>query len=97
MYAVILRYKVPLAEVERQVEAHRVWLKEQYAAGHFLLSGPQRPRTGGFILAAPMERSELDEILRGDAFHIAGVADYEVMDFAPTSTSQQLVFLAESS
>lgn len=35
MYAIILRYKVPLSEVERHVEAHRAWLREHYAAGHF--------------------------------------------------------------
>lgn len=95
MYAIILRYKVPLAEVDRHVEAHRAWLREHYAAGHFLLSGAQRPRVGGFILAAAMERARLDEILQGDSFLRAGVADYEVIDVAATSTSPQLAFLAE--
>jgi uncharacterized protein YciI len=96
MYAVILRYKVPLAEVEKHLEAHRVWLQKHYAAGHFLLSGPQRPRTGGFILAAPMERSQLDGILSEDEFHKTGAADYEVINFAPASTGERLAFLAET-
>ncbi len=96
MYAIILRYKVPLSEVERHVEAHRAWLREHYAAGHFLLSGAQRPRVGGFILAAAMERSGLDAILDGDAFRQADVADYEVIDVAATMTSRELAFLAET-
>lgn len=96
MYAVILRYKAPLAELDKHIEAHRAWLREQYAAGHFFLSGPQRPRTGGFILAAAMERQKLDEILREDAFNKAGVTDYEVINFAPNSTSKELAFLAET-
>ena len=95
MYAIILRYKVPLAEVDRHVEAHRAWLREHYAAGRFLLSGAQRPRVGGFILEAAMQRAGLDTILAGDAFHRADVADYEVIDFATTMTSPALAFLGE--
>ena len=95
MYAIILGYKVPLSEVDRHVGAHRAWLSEHYAAGHFLLSGAQRPRVGGFILAAAMERAKLDAILDGDAFKKADVADYEVIDVAATSTSPALAFLAE--
>lgn len=96
MYAIILRYKVPLSEVDRHVAAHRVWLREHYAAGHFLLSGAQRPRVGGFILVAAMERAKLDAILADDAFKKADVADYEVIDVAATSTSPELAFLAEA-
>ena len=95
MYAIILRYKVPLHEVDRHADAHRAWLREHYAAGHFLLSGAQRPRVGGFILAAAMARAKLDAVLAGDAFKTAGVADYEVIDVAATTTSPELAFLAE--
>jgi uncharacterized protein YciI len=96
MYAVILRYKRPLAEIDQHLDAHRAWLRENYAAGHFLLSGPQRPRTGGFILAAAMERGKLDEILSRDAFHQNDAAEYEVIDVAATSTAEFLAFLAET-
>ncbi len=96
MYAIILRYKVPLVEVDRHLEAHRGWLREHYAAGHFLLSGAQRPRVGGFILAATMERARLDAILAGDAFKRADVADYEVIDFAATMTGPALAFLVQA-
>jgi uncharacterized protein YciI len=95
MYAVILHYKAPPSEMDRHVDAHRAWLREQYAAGHFLLSGPQRPRVGGLILAAPMERAELDAILAADAFAQARLADYEVIEFAPTMTAPALASLAE--
>jgi len=96
MYAVILRYQKPLAEIENHVEAHRQWLRAQYAAGHFLLSGPQRPRVGGFILAAAMERPRLDAILAEDPFQRNGLADYEVIDVAATVTDPRLAFLAET-
>jgi len=54
--------------LDKHLEAHRVWLGEQYAAGRFPLSGPQRPRVGGFILAAAMERATLDRSLADDPF-----------------------------
>jgi uncharacterized protein YciI len=96
MYAVILRYKVPRAEVDKHLDAHRAWLREHHAAGHFLLSGALRPRVSGFILAAAMERTKLDSVLEGDAFKKAGVADYEVIEVAASSTCPQLAFLAET-
>jgi uncharacterized protein YciI len=95
MYAVILCYKLPIAEVEKHVEAHRQWLGENYAAANFLLSGPQRPRIGGFILAAAMERDQLNGILQNDPFCQNGVAEYEVVDVAPTTTDDRLSFLIE--
>lgn len=95
MYAIILRYTRPLADVETLLEAHRAWLRDNYAAGRFLLAGPQRPRTGGFILAAAMERDELDALLGRDPFHQAGVAAYEVVEFAPTTADKRLAALVE--
>ena len=95
MYAVILRYKLTVADVERHVEAHRRWLEENYAAKNFLLSGPQKPRSGGFILAAAMERARLDGILQNDPFSQNGVADYEVIDVVPTVADNRLSFLIE--
>jgi uncharacterized protein YciI len=95
MYAVVLRYKLPIADVDRHVEDHRRWLRENYGAGNFLLSGPRRPRTGGFILAAAMERAQLDGILRNDPFYQNGVAEYEVIDVAPVNADDRLSFLIE--
>jgi len=95
MYAVILRYKVPLAVIETHLAAHRQWVKAQYAAGTFLVSGPQRPRLGGFILTVAMERAALDRILAADPFHANDLADYEVIDVAATSADDRLSFLVE--
>ncbi len=95
MYAVILRYKLTIADVERHVEAHRRWLNENYAAKNFLLSGPQKPRIGGFILAAAMERTQLDGILQNDPFFRNGVAEYEIIELVPTTADYRLSFLIE--
>jgi uncharacterized protein YciI len=95
MYAIILRYKQPLTEVDKHIAAHRDWLRKNYAAGNFLISGRQRSGVGGFILAAPMERAQLDGILAGDPFGQNDVADYEVIEVAPSMADERLSFLIE--
>ena len=77
MFIVLLTYKLPLAEVERHLAAHREYLDRQYAAGTFLCSGPQNPRTGGVILCRAADRAA------EDPFRIHGVADYEIIEFSP--------------
>jgi uncharacterized protein YciI len=80
MYAVVVRYKVPIAEVEKHVQPHRDWLNLHLAAGHFLLFGRQRGAEGGFLLADEMPRADLDTILAADPYAIEDVATYEVTD-----------------
>lgn len=81
MFVVSLTYKVPLEEIDRLGPAHREWLKQGYADGVFVVSGPKRPRTGGVIIA----RGEIEALrarLAEDPFAKAGAADYEITDFA---------------
>ena len=95
MYAIILRYKRPLTDVDKHVEAHREWLRKNYAAGTFQISGRQRSGVGGFILASAIERAQLDAILAGDPFGQNDVADYEVIEVAPSMADERLSFLIE--
>jgi uncharacterized protein YciI len=95
MYALISRYKRPLSEVDKHTEAHRAWLRQNYAAGTFLISGRQRSGTGGFILAAAMERGQLDSILADDPFRQNDLADYEIVEVGPTMADERLSFLIE--
>lgn len=39
MYIVTLTYKKPIEEVEKHLEAHVIFLKENYAKGFFIASG----------------------------------------------------------
>jgi uncharacterized protein YciI len=89
MFVVALHY-TDLAGVDAQLEAHRAFLREQYAAGVFLMSGPQVPRTGGLIVAHAPSRAALDAILDRDPFRQAGVATYAITEFTPTMTAAAL-------
>jgi uncharacterized protein YciI len=83
MFIVSLTYKRPLEEVDSHLDAHVAYLKQEYANGSFIASGRKVPRTGGIILSNIKTRDELEAILTKDPFYIAGIADYDIMEFIP--------------
>jgi uncharacterized protein YciI len=95
MYAIVLRYKRPLSEVDKQVDAHRAWLRKNYADGTFLVSGRQRSGAGGFILAAAIDRGQLDAVLASDPYGQNDLADYEIIEVVPSMADERLSFLIE--
>ncbi len=88
MFIVSLTYKSPLEEIDRHLDAHVAYLKEEYAKGRFIASGRKVPRTGGIILSKVETRAELKAILANDPFSIAGVADYDVVEFVPSMVAE---------
>jgi len=87
MYALaILRYRRPLEEVLKVVEAHRAYLRSLKDRGVLLVSGPLDPRNGGALLlkvAGPDALGSLDRIRDEDPFVKAGVAQYELLPWLP--------------
>ena len=81
MFVLLLKYTKPLAEVDALMREHMAWLNEQYAAGRFVVSGRQIPRTGGVILARGDDREEIERIAASDPFVTGGVATCEVVQF----------------
>lgn len=84
MFIAILKYKKPLEEVDRFLQAHRDYLAEHYAGGNFISSGPQTPRVGGVIMIKAENRTAVDAIIAKDPFNINGIADYQIVEFTPT-------------
>lgn len=84
MFIAILTYVRPLAEVDALIPAHVAFLDEHYASGLFVASGRRVPRTGGIILIAGQDRARALAALDADPFRRAGVAEYELLEFAPT-------------
>ena len=95
MFIVSLHYVRPLEEVDRHLEAHVAYLKQQYAQGHFLASGRKVPRTGGVILARVGSREALQAVLEQDPFHQNQVAEYEVIEFVPGMVAEGLESIRE--
>lgn len=93
LYIVILRYLVPLEQIDLALEPHRAWVDQGFKDGVFLLSGPQIPRTGGAILAQGLSRAELDQRLAQDPFASGGLARHEVIEMMPRGADPRLAFL----
>jgi uncharacterized protein YciI len=83
MYGLVLiRYRLPLEEVVKATEEHRVYLRELKAKGILLAAGPFDPRTGGALLVrVPTENAQeaLTAVRDGDPFFSKGVANYELI------------------
>jgi uncharacterized protein YciI len=94
MYAIaIIRYRKPLDEVLKVIEEHRAYSKELKARGVLLASGPFDPRYGGaFLLRVPDANSDaaLDAVRDGDPFVKQGVAQYELLPWAPVIGKDEL-------
>ena len=87
MYALaILRYRRPLEEVLPVVDEHRAYLRELKAQGILLAAGPFEPRSGGgLLLRVPDDdvHATLDRVRDGDPFTRRGIAQYEMLPWAP--------------
>jgi uncharacterized protein YciI len=95
MFIVSLTYKRPLEEVDSHLDAHVAYLQQEYANESFIASGRKVPRTGGIILSNIKTRDELEAILTKDPFYIAGIADYDIMEFIPGMVAEGFEKLKE--
>lgn len=85
MYIVTLTYTVGLDRIDQALPDHMVWLEKGYAGRVFIASGRRTPRVGGVILAAPVERSVLEDLLQQDPLAVRGYAEYDIVEFEPTT------------
>lgn len=95
MFIINLTYKVELKKVDQFINAHIEFLNEQYELGHFLASGRKIPRTGGIILSNIENKTELERIIEKDPFKKNELADYELTEFIPSKTCDNLKFLID--
>lgn len=88
MYAVaLLRYRTPIERVEKELEAHRAFLRDLRQEGILLAAGRMDPRHGGVLLLRVPDdavAATLDRVRDGDPFTKAGVAQYELIPWIVT-------------
>jgi uncharacterized protein YciI len=81
MFVIELVYKVPLEQIDAHMRSHMAFLRKQYAAGRFLVSGRKIPRDGGVILAVGKSRAEIETLMQDDPFCKKGLADCRIIEF----------------
>jgi len=66
------------------IARHRAFLQEGYDRGHFLLSGPHIPPTGGILIARAESLDDLKELLKEEPFTKANVMRFKtITEFNP--------------
>jgi uncharacterized protein YciI len=93
MFIILLTYTKPLDEVDRHLTGHNAWVKQGFEEGVFILSGGQRPRTGGALLALGNDRAAIQTRVDHDPFVLAGVATAVVIEVAPSTLDDRLDWL----
>jgi uncharacterized protein YciI len=88
VFVLLVNYVRPLDEVDRVREGHGAYLRRNYDAGRFIVSGRREPRTGGVIIARGTDRKEIDAVIAEDPFLVEGVATYDVIEFHPTAMAE---------
>lgn len=88
MFIFSLTYVKPLSEVERLLPAHIQFLDEHYKKHLFMCSGRKIPRTGGVILCNCVDMVEAKAIMEKDPFYKEGIAQYDIIEFVPSKTSE---------
>ncbi|MEV0226074.1 YciI family protein [Streptomyces sp. NPDC050704] len=96
MFVLELTHTAPVEAVDAVLEAHVLWLDEQFAAGVFLASGPKSPRDGGVILAVADSRAEVEKTTATDPFVVAEVCAYRITEFTATKTAPALAQYRET-
>lgn len=93
MFIILLSYTKPLEEVDRFLDPHKVWVAQGFADGVFVLSGGQKPRTGGCILALGDDREAIEARAAQDPFVLRGVATAQVIEVKPGRMDERIGLL----
>ena len=95
LFIIELSYRAPLDQIDGRMRAHMQFLRRQYAAGRFLVSGRKVPRDGGIILAIGEDRETVDALAREDPFVREGLADYRLIEFRASQKADDITTLLD--
>jgi uncharacterized protein YciI len=68
VFVLLVTYRAPLERIDELRPRHMAYLQRHYGDGTFLVSGRQRPPAGGVIVAADVDRAELERIIATDPY-----------------------------
>ena len=83
LFILVLKYLVPIEQIEAHLKEHQEFVDSQYAKGNFIGSGPQVPRTGVIIIAKGDNKESITAIIKNDPFSIHQLARYQIYEFIP--------------
>ena len=95
MFLLRATYNRPIEEVDQLLEGHKAWIMKNFDEGRILLTARQVPLVGGIILARGESAEEMWAMLEEDPFKTSGMADYEVLEYAPVRAAEGVEGLLE--
>ena len=81
MFVIEITYKVPLEQIDTQMESHVAFLNKYFESGKFILSGRKIPWEGGVVIAIASSKEEINNIIKEDPFYQQALADFRVIEF----------------
>lgn len=97
MFIITVEYTQPIEKIDAHLAEHRDFLRERYAAGQLIMSGPKVPREGGILIANASNKTDVEKMIAEDPFYKKGLAKYEIIEFDPVLHSVDNMRLAFSS
>jgi uncharacterized protein YciI len=82
-FVIEITYLAKLAKIDEVLPEHRAFLQTGYDRGWLLMSGPQNPRIGGFIIARAPSQEELETFFKNDPYQQKNMAAYRFIEFQP--------------
>lgn len=85
LFVIDIDYVVPFEQIEPVLAPHMDFVRQGYADGHFLMSGPKTPRTGGVVIAMGTSKEEIEALVAQDPFAVEGVVTMEITEFSASN------------
>jgi len=77
------------------MDGHKLWVKQGFDEGKFLLVGSLQPNLGGSLIVHNSSLSELQERVNQDPFVAENIVRAEIIEISPSKTDERLQFLME--
>lgn len=82
-FLVDIQYLVSYDQISLILSDHRAFLQTGYDKGILLMSGPNEPQTGGYVIARSETIEEIQSFFKADPYNIKNVASYKFLEFNP--------------
>ncbi|PWD99706.1 YciI family protein [Marinilabilia rubra] len=90
MFIILIHFRKSDSQIDYYNEDHKQFLKENIAEGNFITAGMRSPKTGEAILSCIDDLESLQIILSEDPFYKQRIGQYEIIEFTPDMTCNQM-------
>ncbi len=93
MFIIFLKFSENFGNAKNFIAAHNEWVSRGIEDGVFQLVGSIIPNQGGAIIAANVDREEIERILNQDPFVIENIVKLKIIEITPNKAVKELQFL----